>query len=501
MADVHSSSNGSDSTAFNGDRQAVAKNDVNAQPSNSSGAPKNTQLEGQSQKTNGTHTDITNGIETNGNHDQYTYANPDEDEEFFLPREPVEKGPPQACLFVASLSPSTTEDSIRTLFSQHGEVIRVKLLKDRSSRPYSFVQFKRTEDALNALQSVNNAMLDGRRLRVEKAKVNRTLFIAKMDRAMPSSQLREMMELYGPVENVTIIKNHQTNRSKGCGFVKFVYREDAMEAFANLKNNPFKWVIEWATSTNDPAATDASGIDRTNIFVGGLNPSLVTKDLLEQRFSSYGRLEGVTLVNRELDNAEGERSVSPPRSAFAFIRYADAESATTAIEAENGAEWLERRIRVQYCESQEMKNKRKQVKYFAPMQFSSQYYRGMQGQYPVVMMGGVPVYANMATAPVYRKGDPSAYQNPYVGYSYINPGMIYGGQWAAAYAQGNAVTLSPPLSPHAFPMSQTASSPEDPMMGHGEVVDGDTVLAESLAALNITSQQVAPAFQDGNWPK
>jgi hypothetical protein len=41
-----------------------------------------------------------------------------------------------------------------------------------------------------------------------------------------------MVEVFGPVENVTIIKNHQTNKSKGCGFVKFVYREDAMDAFA-----------------------------------------------------------------------------------------------------------------------------------------------------------------------------------------------------------------------------------------------------------------------------
>jgi RNA recognition motif-containing protein len=43
--------------------------------------------------------------------------------------------------------------------------------------------------------------------------------------------LREAVECYGPVEIVTVIKNHQTQKSKGCGFVKFVFREDAMAAY------------------------------------------------------------------------------------------------------------------------------------------------------------------------------------------------------------------------------------------------------------------------------
>lgn len=52
------------------------------------------------------------------------------------------KGPPSACLFVASLSGETTEDTLAAFFSQHGQVLKIKLLKDRSSRPYAFVQYQ-----------------------------------------------------------------------------------------------------------------------------------------------------------------------------------------------------------------------------------------------------------------------------------------------------------------------------------------------------------------------
>ena len=52
------------------------------------------------------------------------------------------KGPPQACLFVANIpGPEVAEERVKDHFSQFGEVLKLKLVKDRSSRPYAFVQF------------------------------------------------------------------------------------------------------------------------------------------------------------------------------------------------------------------------------------------------------------------------------------------------------------------------------------------------------------------------
>jgi hypothetical protein len=51
------------------------------------------------------------------------------------------KGPPGACLFVASLAPDTTESVLHIYFLQFGPILKVKLLKDKAARPYAFVQF------------------------------------------------------------------------------------------------------------------------------------------------------------------------------------------------------------------------------------------------------------------------------------------------------------------------------------------------------------------------
>lgn len=39
------------------------------------------------------------------------------------------------------------------------------------------------------------------------------------------------LEKWGRIENVTILENSTTGRSKGCGFAKFRYREDAIRAY------------------------------------------------------------------------------------------------------------------------------------------------------------------------------------------------------------------------------------------------------------------------------
>jgi hypothetical protein len=61
-----------------------------------------------------------------------------------------------------------------------------------------------------------------------------------------------------------------------------------------IKQRNKKWVTEWATSSNDP---DMLGVDKNSIFVGGLNATLITRELLEERFSKYGKVESLTLIN------------------------------------------------------------------------------------------------------------------------------------------------------------------------------------------------------------
>lgn len=180
-----------------------------------------------------------------------------------------------------------------------------------------------------------------------------------------------------------------------------------------LKNR--RWIVEWANSPNDP---EALGVDRNSIFIGGLNPKKITREILEAKFSVHGAIESVHLVNNVEKGSSSVSGGDSPRdstsgassntaststvdiasqslaaeladsadvpvvsdglkeedlekfedeptrnNAYAFIRFSDPASAVAAIEYENDQIFLQRRLRVQYCETQEMKLRKKIVNY------------------------------------------------------------------------------------------------------------------------------------------
>lgn len=79
-------------------------------------------------------------------------------------------------LFVGSLSWDTTDQSLMQAFEAFGEVREARVILDRNtgrSRGFGFVTYSRDEDAQNAIQQMNGAMLDGRSIRVNEAEERR----------------------------------------------------------------------------------------------------------------------------------------------------------------------------------------------------------------------------------------------------------------------------------------------------------------------------------------
>lgn len=74
-------------------------------------------------------------------------------------------------LYVGNLSFDTTEDSLRSLFAQHGTVESAKLISDRDTgrpRGFGFVEMANA-DAARAMQALNGKDFEGRPLRVNEA--------------------------------------------------------------------------------------------------------------------------------------------------------------------------------------------------------------------------------------------------------------------------------------------------------------------------------------------
>ncbi len=76
-------------------------------------------------------------------------------------------------VFVAKLSPATTAQDLETLFGVYGEIVSVKVIFDKetgNSKGYGFVEMKNDNEALAAIEALNDSEVDGRPIVVKEAR-------------------------------------------------------------------------------------------------------------------------------------------------------------------------------------------------------------------------------------------------------------------------------------------------------------------------------------------
>jgi len=76
-------------------------------------------------------------------------------------------------IYVGNLPKTTTEEAVRKVFEEYGEVAEVKLIKDQYSgelRGFGFIEMPAKADAQKAIQEVDGTELEGNTLIVNEAR-------------------------------------------------------------------------------------------------------------------------------------------------------------------------------------------------------------------------------------------------------------------------------------------------------------------------------------------
>ncbi|KAM7500391.1 hypothetical protein LguiA_024805 [Lonicera macranthoides] len=82
-------------------------------------------------------------------------------------------------IMVRNLSYATCESCLEKQFSNFGNIAEVKLVKDettKKSKGYAFIQYNSQDDALRALESMDEQYFDGRVIFVELAKPRKHVY-------------------------------------------------------------------------------------------------------------------------------------------------------------------------------------------------------------------------------------------------------------------------------------------------------------------------------------
>lgn len=152
-----------------------------------------------------------------------------------------------AKLFVGSVPRTATEEDIRPLFEEHGNVIEVALIKDKRTglqQGCCFIKYATSEEADRAIRALHNQYTlpggvgpiqvryaDGERERL--GAVEYKLFVGSLNKQATEKEVEEIFSQYGRVEDVYLMRD-ELKQSRGCGFVKYSHRDMALAAINGL---------------------------------------------------------------------------------------------------------------------------------------------------------------------------------------------------------------------------------------------------------------------------
>ena len=138
-------------------------------------------------------------------------------------------------LFVANLPSSVTEDSLRSLFEQYGQVSEVFLGKQNS---FAFVKMDTRKHAEEARSSLDNKVYEGKTLRVRLAAHAAAVRVKNLSHMVTNELLEYAFSYFGEVERAIVITDDR-GRSIGEGIVEFARKSSAQNCIKRCTNECF----------------------------------------------------------------------------------------------------------------------------------------------------------------------------------------------------------------------------------------------------------------------
>ncbi|XP_047337972.1 heterogeneous nuclear ribonucleoprotein Q-like isoform X2 [Impatiens glandulifera] len=241
-------------------------------------------------------------------------------------------------IFVGGLDKEATEDDLRKVFKDVGEVTEVRLLMNpqtKKNKGFAFLRFATIEQAKRACTEIKNPVVNGKQCGVTPSQDSDTLFLGNICRTWTKEALKAKLKHYGidSIQDLTLVEdsnNEGTNR--GFAFLEFYSRPVAMEAFKRLQKKDVAFGVDrppkvsFADSFIDPGDEIMSQVK--TVFIDGLLASW-DEDRMRDLLKAYGAIEKIELA-RNMPSAK--------RKDFGFVTFTTHDSAITCAKNINNEE-------------------------------------------------------------------------------------------------------------------------------------------------------------------
>lgn len=225
-------------------------------------------------------------------------------------------------LFVGQIPRHLSENELKAIYEPFGEISDLVILRDRStgqSRGCGFVTYSTKEAADKAIAETNEkTQVGGRTLQTRYANKpgeqhmepnadgQWKVFVGMLDRNSNEAAVEALFNNYGKVLEVFLMVDKATGGYKGCGFVKYAEKEEALSAISNLHGKytdgsaPKALVVRMAD-------TEQQKQQRRQVRLGGGNMNPMMMMMQQQRMMGMGGGWGGPHQQRMFPYNQGQR--------------------------------------------------------------------------------------------------------------------------------------------------------------------------------------------------
>jgi RNA recognition motif-containing protein len=251
----------------------------------------------------------------------------------------------QKKLFVAGVSWNTTDDAFHNFFAGFGTIAEAQLKREpgtNRSRGFGFVKFADDASAQKVLSQ--RLQLDGRKLDIKvavpKEQIDQTpldfstaqntkLYVAGLSYDTGDDAMFNYFARFGDVERASVVRDKQSGRSRGFGFVSFTTVEaaNAVLAKTDLSLDGRNLDIKPAAPRGSRALVQMTRTSKEmgepkKLFVAGLDTS-TNEETFKAYFQQFGTV-GEAYIQKD-------RATGTSRG-FGFVEFEDSSSAKKALE-------------------------------------------------------------------------------------------------------------------------------------------------------------------------
>lgn len=237
-------------------------------------------------------------------------------------------------IYVGDLPSTTLESDLFRLFSKHGTIRNIKIVRNEkpntvSSECYAYITFENIEDAKKSQEKLNFTTLNNKQIRVmlfDKNPKIHNIIIKNLPSCIDNKTLFDTFKIFGEVLSCKVATDMNGN-SKGFGFVSYTEKSAVKKAVkfgneTNLKGNTLK-VDKLIKKEERVSKKDVVEQNFTNVYVKNFD---CDEDELKSILLSYGDITSFYVPKKTDESCVG----------FAFCNYKNHEDALKVIHALHG---------------------------------------------------------------------------------------------------------------------------------------------------------------------